>query len=80
MDNNELVKEYPWLKIRNVWTGQEIDNDNEFTWFDDLPQGWRIAFGKELIEELDQILRKANYQNDYRIAQIKEKWRFSTLV
>ena len=38
------------------------------------------AFGKKMIKELDKILRKANYQNEYQIAQIKEKWRRITLV
>lgn len=75
MNNKELTDKYPWLKIRNVWTGEEIE-DTEFTWADDIPKGWRIAFGDQMIEELDQILRKANYQNDYHISQIKEKWGF----
>lgn len=74
--NNELVEKYPWLKLRNVWTDKEIDNDNEFTWLDDLPIGWRQAFGVQMIEELDHILRKADYQDKYRITQIKEKYGF----
>lgn len=69
-DNKELIDKYPWLKIRNVWSNYE------FTWLDDLPVGWRKAFGDQLIEELDQILRKVNYQDKYEIVQIKEKWGF----
>lgn len=78
MDNKELIKKYPWLQIRNVWTNEKLDD--EFTWLDDLPEGWRKAFGLQMVEELDQILRKANYQDKYKIIQIKEKWRIFTLV
>lgn len=78
MDNQELIKKYPWLQIRNVWTDKKIDN--EFTWLDDLPEGWRKAFGLQIVEDLDQILRKANYQNKYKITQIKEKWRWIKMV
>lgn len=72
MNNQELIKKYPWLQIRNVWSDEKTDS--EFTWLDDLPYGWRKAFGLQMVEELDQILRKANYQNDYRLSQIKEKY------
>ena len=78
MTNKELIEKYPWLQIRNVWTNEKLDD--EFTWLDDLPEGWRKAFGLQMVEELDQILRKANYQDKYKIAQIKEKWRIFTLV
>ena len=73
-----LVKRYPWLQLKNAWTGESLGY--EFTWLDDMPQGWRKAFGKKMIKELDKILRKANYQNEYQIAQIKEKWRWVMLV
>lgn len=78
MPNNELIERYPWLQIRNVWTNEKLDS--EFTWFDDLPEGWRKAFGLQMIEELDRILRKADYQNQYQITQIKEKWRWIKMV
>lgn len=78
MSNEELIEKYPWLQIRNVWTDEKLDN--EFTWFDDLPKGWRKAFGLQMVKELDQILRKANYQDKYQITQIKEKWRVYSLV
>ena len=78
MNNIELIKKYPWLQIRNIWTSEKLDS--EFTWLDDLPEGWKKAFGLQMVEELDQILRKANYQDKYKITQIKEKWRIFTLV
>lgn len=73
MTKDELIKKYPWLELRNVWTNEKV-KDTESTWLDDLPEGWKIAFGEQMIEELDEILRKANFQNDYRITQIKEKY------
>ena len=78
MSNNELIEKYPWLQIRNVWTNEKLDS--EFTWFDDLPEGWKKAFGLQMVEELDRILRKADYQNKYQITQIKEKWRWIKMV
>ena len=73
MNNKELIEKYPWLQYRNVWTDEKLEN--ELTWLSDLPDGWSEAFGLQMVEELDQILRKANFQNDYKITQIKEKWR-----
>lgn len=78
MTNKELIEKYSWLQIRNVWTNEKLDD--EFTWLDDLPEGWRKAFGLQMVEELDKILRKANYQEKYKITQIKEKWRRTKMV
>ena len=81
MNNKELIEKYPWLQIRNIWTGELLKlEDYNFTWLDDLPNGWRKAFGLQMVKELDKILRKANFQNNYQIVQIKEKWRVFTLV
>ena len=72
--HNGIIENYIELRKKLESLGYE------FTWLDDMPQGWRKAFGKKMIKELDKILRKANYQNEYQIAQIKEKWRWVTLV
>ena len=66
MDNQKLIEKYPWLQFKK--------STFEYTWLDDLPIGWRIAFGNKMIRELDKILRKANYQNNYQITEIKEKY------
>ena len=78
MTSKELIKKYPWIQLRNIWTNKIVDD--ELTWLDDLPEGWRKAFGLQMVEELDQILRKANYQDKYKITQIKEKWRRIKMV
>ena len=73
--NKDLVKKYPWL-IPGSSEEDPIPKDYDYThtWMDSMPQGWRIAFGDDLLEELDSILRKYNYQDSYYILQIKEKY------
>ena len=73
--NKDLLKKYPWLTPYNVCTGEPLDDYNyEHTWADDIPDGWRLAFGDQMIEELDQLLKKYNLRDEYRIVQIKEKF------
>ena len=73
--NRDLIDKYPWLKPWNRWTGKTSkDYDYEFTELDDMPEGWRIAFGDQMVEEIHQQLVKYDYVNDYKIVQIKEKW------
>lgn len=78
MTNKELIEKYPWLQLKNIWNNGKLDT--EFTWLDDLPEGWRKAFGLQMVEELNNILREVDYQEKYQIVQIKEKWRIFTLV
>ncbi|NLE03344.1 MAG: hypothetical protein GX638_00890 [Crenarchaeota archaeon] len=66
----EINNKYPFLKVLN-FEGEVIP---DATWFDQIPDGWRIAFGKEIVEEISNILKKINYENDYTIVQIKEKF------
>ena len=73
--NKDLLRKYPWLTPYNVWTGKPLEDYNyEGTWADDIPDGWRLAFGDQMIEELDQLLRKYNLEDEYHITQIKEKY------
>lgn len=48
--------------------------DYEYTELDQMPDGWRIAFGEELCAELKAELEKTGRMDDYRITQIKEKF------
>lgn len=79
MTNEELLDSYPWLTPRNVWTDEILENPNcEWTLLDDVPEGWRKAFGEQMCKEInDEMLTwdKKNYDN-FRIMQIKEKWGF----
>lgn len=59
------------------WPGEPgaiPEYDYEYTELDDMPKGWRIAFGEQMCEELKQELIKFNYLDDYEITQVKEKW------
>ena len=62
------------------WPGdpEEIpEYDYEFTELDDMPDGWRIAYGEQMCEELKNELLEAGGEkalNEYRITQIKEKY------
>lgn len=73
--NKELLEKYPWLYPVSEYTGKPLENyDYSFTWMDDIPLGWNIAFGKQMVEELGALLEKYNYQGEYSICQIKEKF------
>lgn len=75
--NKKLVKKYLWLLPRNRWTGKVVDDYNyEYTELDDMPIGWRIAFGDNFVRDLDVAYKKLprKARKYFRIMQIKEKW------
>ena len=45
-----------------------------YTELDDMPDGWRKAFGIKMCKEIKAELKKHNYLRKYRITQIKEKF------
>lgn len=74
--NDNLVKSYPFLESRNVWDDTPPE-DNLNTWLDDMPDGWRVAFGNEMCEEIKQALLAEGGEKllgDYRLQQVKEKF------
>lgn len=71
--NKILVEKYPFLLPRNRFSGAVVqDYDYSFTELDDMPIGWRIAFGDAMLQELAASL--GDYAAKYRIVQIKEKF------
>jgi len=64
-----MKPKYKWLQLRNG-SGQKIEG----SWEDSIPEGWHKAFGREMVDELNRILEKYNYTNQYTITQIKEKY------
>ena len=73
MTNTELVERYPFLALKNVWTGiiiEGYDPEIDGTYLDNMPDGWRIAFGEQMCEEIRDALLKANYLDKYFITQI----------
>lgn len=43
-------------------------------WLAELPVGWRIAFGNRLIDNIEALIKKYNFENEYEVLQIKEKF------
>ena len=76
--NKQLIEQYPFLMPYNIWTGKPIeDYDYEYIWLDDMPDGWRNAFGLQMCEELKQALLEEGGKkllSEYKIVQIKEKF------
>lgn len=73
--NRELIDRYPFLLPRNRWTGKPVaDYDYSFTELDNMPTGWRKAFGEQMCDELLEKLQQEGKLETYRILQIKEKY------
>lgn len=75
--NKQLIAKYPWLVPHNEFTDKIIeDYDYSYTELDDMPDGWRKAFGEQMCEEIQQALNmmEPDVANTFRIMQIKEKY------
>lgn len=48
--------------------------DYEFTELDDMPKGWRMAFGERICAEIKDALIEDGELDSYRVNQIKEKY------
>ena len=81
--NKELIEKYPWCIPPDRWDPlyvhpQGINPDYDYTWtmLDDMPDGWRIAFGEDFCADIQAIyetLPETTKQLFYP-AQIKEKF------
>ena len=70
-----LCGKYPFLIPRYDWSGEIIeDYDYISTYLDDIPVGWKKAFGEMMCEEIKQELTRCNYLDEFRIVQAKEKF------
>ena len=57
--NKKLCERYFFLIPTNRWTGKVVDDyDYSYTELDAMPEGWRIAFGEKICEEILQELNK----------------------
>lgn len=73
--NEYLLNKYPWLLPRSRFTDQVSDKyDYSYTELDNMPAGWRIAFGEQMCFEIQQELEKFNCVDKFRILDIKEKF------
>jgi len=59
------------------WPGKPDDvpeYDYEYTEADEMPDGWWIAFGEQMCEEIRDALIEDGDLDRYRVVQIKEKY------
>ena len=70
--NKKLVKRYPWIALAD-WNGNMV-NDYSYTMYDDVPIGWKQAFGKIMLEEYREVLIRNHYLKEYQWVQVKEKY------
>ena len=94
-ENKRLCDAYPFLIPSNRFSGKRINSgekgywpgtpevmpewDYEYTELDEMPDGWRKAFGEQMCEEIKQALLRYKDVGEtlldrYRIVQIKEKY------
>lgn len=73
--NNELVKVFPWLGVNRLYI-ESYEPGYVWTWLNEIPDGWRKAFGWELISEINNIYFSIAPQlrEDYYPIDIKEKY------
>lgn len=74
LKNKKLIKKYPFLMVRSRWNDKPVSNIYAWTELDNMPDGWRRAFGEQMCQEIYDELKKFNYIHDYRIMDIKEKY------
>lgn len=77
--NKELCAKYPFIIPRNSLTNEVLENyDYSWTKLDEMPQGWKKAFGENLCEEIKQALYDSSLSleqaKSYRIIKIKERF------
>lgn len=75
--NYFFCKKYPFIKVRNVWNGHFMGY--EYTRYDHIPEGWRKAFGMQLLEEIAKEFKKnkvpkRKWELYLQWQDIKEKW------
>lgn len=68
----KLIQVFDWI---NDYPLQLLHCLTDHTELDDMPEGWRKAFGLQMCEEIKQeLLKTKGHIYDYRIDQIKEKY------
>ena len=69
--NAFLFIKYPFLQARNVWTGKKYW---DFNLLENIPKGWRKAFGKQFIKDLRKVLIRTDMLRTFQFSEIKEKY------
>lgn len=75
--NKKLLKKYPFLAPINWDTLTQLSvKQHKYKMgnvLDDIPNGWRKAFGIQLAEDIKQELKQKHIKN-YAVYQVKEKY------
>lgn len=69
-NNKSIIDKYPFLAFHNY----DGSIDYQVTWYDSIPDGWRIAFGEMMMDDIKSCLEEANYVDKFEIEDIKEKY------
>ena len=72
-ENEKLIERYPFLLPQHSLSGTH-STDFEFSVLDEMPAGWRAAFGEDICKEIMEELVRNNCVDSYQIVQIKEKY------
>lgn len=72
-ESKQLIERYPFLLTQHTLSGTH-STGFESTVLDDMPVGWRTAFGEDLCKEIMEELVQNNCVESYKILQIKEKY------
>ena len=75
-----FLLKYPFYRVYNRWTGKF--SGYAYTEYDSIPVGWRIAFGKQLSEDIKKAGKESrkrlgkhlSWKKLIMFEQIKEKW------
>jgi hypothetical protein len=63
---------YPFYKVHLHYNNDKVTYTT--TWYDSIPEGWRIAFGKQLSKDLKKVLKKDKALRSFQLGDVKEKW------
>ena len=70
--NKKLIARYPWIRPVD-WRLRSIKG-YDFTMYDDVPVGWKRAFGKIMLEDYREVLIKNDFLHRFQWVQVKEKY------
>lgn len=68
---SKYKEKYPWIRLRNLYNGEISDTVDAM---DEMPEGWKIAFGDLFLEELDKVIKYYSLEDEFVFEQIKEKY------
>lgn len=75
--NKQLIDLFPFMRPRDDWSGKDLTTDPNFDWtwtlINEIPNGWRKAFGWDLVCEIAATLSEEEKEKYYPV-QIKEKF------